>query len=33
MNIFGGVPAPSTAAPAPLPEVETYNITVEKESL
>ena len=31
MNIFGGVPFPSTTAPAPLPEVETYNIIVEKE--
>ena len=33
MNIYGGVPSPSTAAPAALPEVETYNITVEKETL
>ena len=33
MNIYGGVPAPSTSAPAAAVEVETYNVAIEKESL
>jgi hypothetical protein len=33
MNMHGGLPLPSTAAPSALPEVEAVNIAVEKEPL